>query len=259
MMTTFARASLRRPILALTAQLAVGLLVLALAGALSAGGAAAQARRGPPYLTMPSPAEYRPLGREAEAALARTAAPASISDQATVLVLGDRGYETAAEGTNGFVCIVERGWANEFGDDEFWNPNTSSPICFNPASARTVLPTYLMRTEWVLAGKTVAEMEAMTAEALADGRITPPAAGAMCYMMSKLGYVSDDEAGPWRPHLMFFVPQGEPAAWGANLAGVPVIGGPSKTEPFSIFLLPVEQWSDGSPGRDPQAGHQHGG
>lgn len=256
-MQTFAP-NLHRWTLVLAIRVAV--VGIALTGAIFHGGAAQAQSATPPYLSMPSLAEYRTASREDEAALARSAAPPSISDQAKVLVLGDRGYETAAEGSNGFVCIVERGWANEFGDDEFWNPKTRAPICFNPASARTVLPTYLQRTEWVLAGKTVVEMQAMTTEALQDGRIVAPAHGAMCYMMSKLGYVSDDEAGPWRPHLMFFVPQGEPDVWGANLAGVPVIGGTSKTEPFSIFLIPVERWSDGSPEQGPQQpDHQHEG
>ena len=43
-----------------------------------------------------------------EIALARSAAPASISDGAEVMVLGPKGYTTAVKGTNGFLCIVER-------------------------------------------------------------------------------------------------------------------------------------------------------
>jgi hypothetical protein len=47
---------------------------------------------------------------EAEISLARSAAPASISGGAEVLVLGRHGYETAVRGKNGFVCVVERSW-----------------------------------------------------------------------------------------------------------------------------------------------------
>lgn len=243
-----------------TIQSMVALLILVLTSALFASGTAHAQSRTPPYLSMPPIADYRTASREDEAAMARSAAPPSISDQAKVLVLGDHGYEIAAEGSNGFVCIVQRGWANEFGNAEFWNPNTRSPVCFNPVSARSVLPTFLMRTEWVLAGKTVPQMQAMTADAMADGRIVPPETGAMCYMMSKLGFLSDEDSGPWHPHLMFFVPEGESAEWGANLAGVPIIGGPTNAEPFSIFLLTVERWSDGSPERGPQQpDHEHGG
>ena len=39
----------------------------------------------------------------------RSAAPDAISRDATVLVLGRHGYETAVEDKNGWVCMVERG------------------------------------------------------------------------------------------------------------------------------------------------------
>ena len=68
--------------------------------------------------------------------------------------------------------------------------------------------------------------------------------GAMCYMLSKQGYLSDSD-GHWRPHLMFFTPLTDPAAWGAGLPGSPVIAFPG-TEGMTIFLVPVGKWSDGS-------------
>ncbi|MDP3852110.1 hypothetical protein [Phenylobacterium sp.] len=220
---------------------------LVLVGAPFAGGLAHAQPKTAAYATMASPAAYRTESRSEEIALARSAAPASISDKAEVLVLGDGGYETAAKGSNGFVCIVNRSWANDFGDVEFWNPKIRSPICFNSASVRSVLPTYLTRTTWVLSGTSVAEMQSRTKAALGTGAIRPPEAGAMCYMMSKQGYASDKAGGPWRAHLMFFVPQVQPEAWGANLPGVPVMGGASSVEPLSVFFVPVERWSDGSP------------
>src|SRR5580693_546752 len=58
--------------------------------------------------------QYLMADRNAEIALARSAAPESISHDATVEVLGSHGYETAVEGKNGFVCVVERGWMNLF-------------------------------------------------------------------------------------------------------------------------------------------------
>jgi len=89
----------------------------------------------------------------AEIALARGAAPASISDNATVLVLGHHGFETAVKGTNGFVCFVSRGWDNDVGNAAFWSPKTRGPICANPAAARSVLPYYvLQRARWVMSG-----------------------------------------------------------------------------------------------------------
>src|SRR6478672_1086103 len=114
----------------------------------SAGRAHAQS----PYPTMAPIEQYRMASQADEVALARSAAPAAISDDAEVLVLASRGYETAAKGKNGFVCIVERAWANEYDDADFWNPKIRGPICFNAAAARSVLPGYLRRTEWALAG-----------------------------------------------------------------------------------------------------------
>ncbi len=92
------------------------------------------------YPTMAPVEQYRVAGASEEIALSRSAAPVSISGDASVLTLGDHGYDTAYQGKNGFVCLVQRSWAAGFDEPEFWNPKLRSPICFNPAAARTVLP-----------------------------------------------------------------------------------------------------------------------
>ena len=224
----------------MTTLFVLGLLV---AGASPAFGQSASAA----YPAMAPIAQYQSATREAEIALARSAAPPSISNEAEILVLGARGYETALSGKNGFVCIVERGWANDFDHAEFWSPKVRSPFCYNAAAARSVLPTYLKRTEWVLSGAPKAEMVKRTRAALAAKTIRPPETGSMCYMMSKDGYLNDD-GGHWRPHLMYFLPRTEPALWGANLPGSPMMGTAGGLEPLTIFFAPVPNWSDGSPG-----------
>ena len=198
------------------------------------------------YPNMAPLAQYR-MDAQAEIALARSAAPASISADANVMTLGDHGYETTAKGKNGFVCIVERSWANDFGDAEFWNPKVRAPICFNPISARSVLTTYLTQTSWLLAGATKAQLLDRTKAEIAAGRIAPPPIGAMCYMMSKDGYLND-EGGHWHPHLMFFLPHdGQGLAdWGANLPGAPVMGGTVGLDPASVYFVVVSKWSDGT-------------
>jgi len=184
------------------------------------------------------------MPRDAEIALARSAAPPSVSADAAVLVLGPHGYETAARGTNGFTCVVERGWEAGFSDPVFWNAKVRGPICFNEAAVKTVLPAHLERAEWVLAGLGVDAMRTRArASALAN---TAPAPGAMCFMMSKDGYLSDT-GKHWHPHLMFFLPAAGVAAWGANLKGSPVIGGPGDPEPVVTYMVLVPKWSDGSP------------
>ncbi|HEY0107715.1 MAG TPA: hypothetical protein VGB91_16660 [Rhizomicrobium sp.] len=195
-------------------------------------------------LSLPAAAAPHLMPREAEIALARSAAPVSISAAATVMVLGPRGYETAARGTNGFTCIVERGWEAGFGEPVFWNTKVRGPICFNAAAVKTVLPAHLERAQWVLAGL---GMDAMRARARASALAnTAPAPGAMCFMLSKDGYLSD--AGKhWHPHLMFYLPAAGAASWGANLKGSPVMGGPGDPEPVVTYMVPVPKWSDGTP------------
>jgi len=113
-------------------------------------GRAADAK--PPYPSMAPLNEYLMADRDAEIALARSAAPPSISRGATVMVLGRHGYETAVAGKNGFVCIVERAWMGAFDSSEFWNPKNRGPSCFNPQAARSVLQITLKRTDLALAG-----------------------------------------------------------------------------------------------------------
>jgi hypothetical protein len=204
-----------------------------------------------------APAEQYQMAATDEVALARSAAPDSISSHAEVLSLGPHGYETAAPGQNGFVCLVQRAWASDFANTEFWNPKERAPICFNAAAARTVLPGYLERTRWVLAGASKPEMEARTRAAVAAGKGAAPAVGAMSFMMSRRGYLNDDAGGPWHPHLMFFLPPGAggTAAWGANLPGAPVIGGADDIERVATLMVPVRRWSDGTPDGDAAGPH----
>jgi hypothetical protein len=105
-----------------------------------------------PYPSMAPLDQYLMTDRNAEIALARSAAPDSISHDATTLVFGRHGYETAIEGKNGFVCVVERAWMSPSDHPEFWNPRLRGPTCFNPPAARSILPLTIKRTEWVLAG-----------------------------------------------------------------------------------------------------------
>ena len=75
------------------------------------------------YPNMAPVDQYLMEDRSSEIALARSAAPESISRDAEVMVLGRHGYETAVQGKNGFVCLVERSWTAPIDDPGFWNPN----------------------------------------------------------------------------------------------------------------------------------------
>ena len=110
-----------------------------------------------PYPNM-APLDQYLMERNAEIALARSAAPESISRDAEVMVLGPHGYETAVKGKNGFVCMVERSWSAGTDDPDFWNPKLRAPICFNPPAARFSLPIRIKKTELILAGRSKAQM-----------------------------------------------------------------------------------------------------
>jgi hypothetical protein len=198
------------------------------------------------YPTMAPVGQYLLASAANEVALARSAAPISIAGDAEVLTLGNHGYETAARGKNGFVCMVWRSWTAGFDDAEFWNPKIRAPICLNAAAARTVLPGYLERTKWALAGISKADMVARTKAAVAANTYTLPAPGAMSFMMSKQGYLGDAAGGHWHPHLMFFVAHTDGGDWGANLGGSPVSSAQDDHEPVTTFFILVPKWSDGT-------------
>ncbi len=190
--------------------------------------------------------QYLMADRDAEIALARSAAPPSISRDAKVVVLGSHGYETAVEGKNGFVCIVERGWMNRFDHPEYWSPKNRSPICFNPPAVRTFLPIVYLRTELVLAGKSKAEVRDRVKAAYEKKELPVLEPGAMCYMMSKHAYLTDSD-GHNLAHLMFFVPVVDGAALGAGLPGSPVLVFQEDAVPISGFIVGTGMWSDGTP------------
>jgi hypothetical protein len=97
------------------------------------------------------------MERNAEIALARSAAPESISRDAEVLILGRQGYETGVMGKNGFVCIVQRAWTAAYADPEFGSPRLRYPICYKPAAVRSYLPIVFNKTELALAGASKVE------------------------------------------------------------------------------------------------------
>ncbi|HTZ98669.1 MAG TPA: hypothetical protein VMB18_19870 [Terriglobales bacterium] len=200
-----------------------------------------------------APIEQYLMDRDAEIMLARSGAPESISRDATVMVLGNRSFETAVEGKNGFVCIVERAWTSPFESAEFWNPKNRSPICYNPQAARTVLPITYMRTKLALAGLSKEQIRERMKAAVDGKEITPPEPGAMCFMMGKGGYLSDQsltaDGAHNIAHVMFFTSRIKLSDWGANLDNSPIFIDPrhnSDPEPINVFMMMTGTWSDGT-------------
>jgi hypothetical protein len=228
----------------------VAIIALALLVSVALAGSTSEARAQAEKTAYPAMApvdQYVMTDQNAEIALARTGAPASISDGAEVMVLGRTGFTTAVKGTNGFLCIVERSWGAMTDDPEFWNPRIRSPICFNPAAARTFAPIFLMKTKLVLAGKSKAEILAETSAALDSKELPALEPGSMCYMMSKQQYLNDRDVH-WHPHVMIFVSGDAEKSWGANVEGSPTIAANDPEERVTIMMVPVWNWSDGTPG-----------
>lgn len=210
-----------------------------------------------PYPRM-APIEQYLMDRTAEIELARSAAPDSISRDATILVLGRQGYETAVQGTNGFVCMVGRGWGAAFDWAEFWNPKVRAADCMNPQAARSILPIANLRARMVMAGRSKAEMVSAVKAAFENKQLPDLESGAMDYMMSKTSYLTD-EGDHNVPHVMFYTRIKDGKDWGSGAAGSPVLSSPywffSPNEESQmkglpsilVFLVMVTNWSDGTP------------
>lgn len=219
--------------------------ICALAAALiSLAGAAANDTMAPlsTYLMKP----------QAEIALARSAAPASIANKATILTLGAHGYTVAVRGTNGFTCLVERTWMQPYNKKPFWNQEFQAPVCYNAPAARSVLEYTFKRTALALGGASKAQIE-QTMQAAIDAKTLPiPAPDAFAFMMSKKQDFGDG-TGAWYPHVMFFMPRADMAntgeSWGADRLRSPVVydSADMMPEPWAQFFIPISHWSDGSP------------
>jgi hypothetical protein len=175
--------------------------------------------------TTSPPLDADLMPQSAEIALAKSAAPATISDHATIKVLTDTGFEVVSEGDNGFVCMVIRGWSAPTYPPQVrglvYDATVRAPICFVPAASRTALPYYEMRTKLGMAGKTPEQIAAGVEAAFATGALPQREGVSFAYMWS-----ADQNLGPpigaWHPHVMVFAPHYENAMVGGNEFGSPL-------------------------------------
>jgi len=207
-----------------------------------------------PYPSM-APLDQYLMERNAEIAMARSAAPEAISRDATVIVLGPQGYETAVKGKNGFVCDVERSWMGPFDKNpEFWNPKVRGAGRYNPQAARSVLPIAYLRAKLALTGRSPAQIAEGMKAAYAKKELPPVEPGAMSFMMSKQTYLTDrgitSDGAHNMAHVMFFTALMDTANWGANLDNSPILLNPQfngSPEPVEVYMVCTGAWSDGTP------------
>jgi len=174
------------------------------------------------------------LPREREIALARSAAPPEVSDNATVLVLArGKGFVGAEPGTNGVTCLVDRSW-----------PDAIEPHCFDPEGSRTILPVHARQMELREQGLSKASIQADIAEGYRTGRFVVPARPAMTWMMSAEQILYNDDGmrvGAWKPHLMIYYPfltDGDLGMTGAAPANGPMLSDPGRPTANLVIVVP---------------------
>ena len=197
-----------------------------------------------------SESKYPPIGeylmsRDAEIALAKTAAPANVSDRATIKILTKSGYEVGREGDNGVVCMVMRGFSAPTYTpapfrDLVYDPTIHAPICFTPPAARTALPYYELRTRLAMAGMSPDQIARALEAAYVKGELPRRDAVTFAYMWSAHQHLGSG-IDAWHPHMMVFAPYSENAMIGGNAFGSPYpqVSDDAGT-PFAVVVIPVD-------------------
>ena len=131
-------------------------------------------------------------------ALARSAAPASVSEHASVLVLTDTGYVRAVAGESSVTCLVEHSWRDSI-----------EPHCYDAEGTATSLRAEARRLELREAGKSEDEVARIVSREIAAGTLRLPSRPVLSYMMSagQVLYNDDGKHMGARPsHLMIYYP-----------------------------------------------------
>jgi len=216
-------------------------LTVVLAFLLAALDASTMQAQNPKY----SPLSEYMMTAEAEVALARSAAPENVSAHATVKVLTASGYKVAAQGDNGFICLVMRGWsAPTYSPAQFrdlvYDAGVRAPICFNPPAARQVLQYYELRSKLGMEGKTPDQISESVQAADARGQLPRRDEVSFAYMWSADQNLGTG-IGHWHPHMMIFAPYYDNSLLGNNEFGgaLPQVSDDAGT-PFAVVVIRVD-------------------
>jgi hypothetical protein len=135
--------------------------------------------------------------RAVQMAIARAAGPA-VSANATILVLGPRGYEKAQSGSNGFTCLIER------------SPiNAMAPQCFDAAGSESTVRVFMFVEEQRARGVSEARIASAVEDGYRAGTFTAPSRPGIVYMLSDYNYLTNPdthEISRFPGHLMFYAP-----------------------------------------------------
>ncbi|NND59250.1 MAG: hypothetical protein HKN49_03200 [Gammaproteobacteria bacterium] len=147
---------------------------------------------------LPVLAEQPAITAECETALALSALPAHLRDQANYYLLTDKGYELQGEADARWSCIVARNHIDSI-----------IPQCFDAPGQQAILPKFLDEGALIAAGQSFEDIRAATAKRLADGDYDAPDRPGVVYMMSAFNYIYAAQAGRVihvHPHVMFHAP-----------------------------------------------------
>lgn len=219
------------------------LIFLTLLAALLIPAAGAQTSRSGDHKYPPIQEYLMPLA--SETALAKSAAPASISGRATIKALTISGFKVVHPGDNGFVCEVMRAFsAPTYSPAQFrdlvYDSSVRAPICLNPQAAREVLPYYELRTKLGMASEDPHGIAKGVQAAYAKGQLPERTGVSFAYMWSADQNLAPG-VGAWHPHVMVFAPYYENSMLGGNQFATPL---PQVTDdagtPFAVVVIPVD-------------------
>ncbi len=189
-----------------------------------------------------SPVSRAAVSPANEIALARSAAPASISAAAAVYVLVDGRYRLAQEGTNGFTCFVLRDA----------DPRAQYPTCLDPEWTRCELPEYMKEAELRRSGMAETRIAAVLDGLRRAGRFPRPRRSGIAYMASPhmRGMYDVVPGGRIQPHVMIYAPGATNAQIGvsdvatARLRHIPFVLAEGRPDAHIIAALP--SYADGT-------------
>lgn len=165
--------------------------------------------------------------RDVQIRIAKLAAPREVTDQADIYILGQRGYELAVRGDNGFSCLIERE-----------KPDTMEPECYDAEGSATTLKVRSYEEQQRASGVGEQAIEESIKAGYKSGKFKPPSKAGIVYMLSGYNYVLNPETGKiihFPGHLMFYAPYATEKTIGSG-EGAPYIVHPGEPDALMIVV-----------------------
>lgn len=140
--------------------------------------------------------ELWPLSQACEIALAESAAPTYVRENAGVYVLGTEGYELVKPAENEFVCLVQRN-----------SSESLIPQCFDEIGQQVHVAVHLDEGKKIRAGMSFDQIQKERAAGFYSGKYSTAKGHGVVYMASDYNYnVSPKRRVKIAPHVMYHAP-----------------------------------------------------